>query len=85
MTLEGKWREEFDEFEKQNKILTRFDAYLSACRKRQEEIDALNLRMRDLECLLCISHDYLLSHWDMEAEPLRKIDKAVKEILREDK
>ncbi len=50
-----------------------------------KDVTALIQRVKDLECLLCISHDYLLSHWDMGAEPLRKIDNVVKEILREDK
>lgn len=49
-----------------------------------ERAEKAEKRVKKLECLLCISHDYLLQHWDMEAEPLREIDGVVKEILKEE-
>lgn len=38
-------------------------------------------RIRELERLLCIAHDYLKEHWEMEAAPLHEIDEAVRKLL----
>jgi hypothetical protein len=38
-------------------------------------------RQREISELLCIAHDYLQQHWNMDSAPLHKIDDFVKDYF----
>ena len=68
--------------------IERLVAWQNGVEETINEISQMSITLRSriaiLEERLCVAHDYLMQHWDMDSAPLNLIKETVEQILAND-